>query len=97
VTVCYDNDEEPEIDKRMSKGSKAMGSLNRMITSREISREAKIRIYRTVVRPAVVYGCETWVLTKNSEIKLEAWERKMLRKIFKGTRTEDGEEKQIEK
>jgi hypothetical protein len=90
VTVCYDNDEEPEIDKRMSKGSKAMGSLNRMITSREISREAKIWIYRTVVRPAVVYGCETWVLTKNSEIKLEAWERKMLRKIFKGTRTEDG-------
>jgi hypothetical protein len=38
----------------------------------------------------VVYGCETWVLTKKSEIKLEAWERKLLRKIFKGTRTEDG-------
>jgi hypothetical protein len=34
-----------------------------------------------VVRPAVVYGCETWVLTKKSE---EAWERKMLRKIFRG-------------
>jgi hypothetical protein len=78
------------IDKRMSKGSKAMGSLNRMLTSREISKPAKIRIYRTVVRPAVVYGCETWVLTKKSEIKLEAWERKMLRKIFRGTRTEDG-------
>jgi hypothetical protein len=43
-----------------------------------------------VVRPAVVYGCETWVLTKKSEIKLEAWERQTLRKIFKGTRTEDG-------
>jgi hypothetical protein len=67
-----------------------MGSLNRMLISREISKPMKIRIYRTVVRPAVVYGCETWVLTKKSEVKLEAWERKMLRKIFKETRTGDG-------
>jgi hypothetical protein len=41
-----------------------------------------------VVRPAVVYWCETWVLTKRSEIKLEAWERKMMRKILKGSRTD---------
>jgi hypothetical protein len=46
-----------------------MDSLNRMLTSREISRAAKIR---TVMRPAEVYGCETWVLTKKSEIKLDA-------------------------
>jgi hypothetical protein len=90
VTVSYDNYEEPEIDKRMSKGNKAMGSLQRVLTSREISGAAKIRIYRTMVRPAMAYGCETWVLTKKSEIKLKAWERKMLRKIFRGTRTEDG-------
>jgi hypothetical protein len=84
VTVSYDNEEEPEIAKRMNKGSKAMGSLNRILTSRETSRAAKIRIYRTVVRLAVVYGCETWVLTKKSEIKLEAWERKMVRTIVRG-------------
>jgi hypothetical protein len=35
VTVSYDNDEEPEIDKGMSKGSKAMGPLQRMLTRRE--------------------------------------------------------------
>jgi hypothetical protein len=45
LTICYDNEEELEIDKKVSKGSKAMGSLNRMLTSREISRSAKIRIY----------------------------------------------------
>jgi hypothetical protein len=43
-----------------------------------------------VVRPAVVYGCETWVLRKKSEIKLDAWERKMMREIFKGSKAEDG-------
>jgi hypothetical protein len=73
----------------MSKGSKAMGLVNRMLTSREISRAAKIRICRTVVTPAVVCKYETWVSTKKSEIKLETWKRKMLRKRFKGTRTED--------
>jgi cob(I)alamin adenosyltransferase len=88
VTVSYDSEEELEIDKRMSKGSKVIGSLNRMLTSRKISRAAKIKMCRTVVRRAVVYGCETWVLTKKNEIKLEAWERKMLRKILKGSRTE---------
>jgi hypothetical protein len=44
VTVSYDNEEELKIDKRMSKRSNAMSSLNRILTSREISRAAKIRI-----------------------------------------------------
>jgi hypothetical protein len=48
----------------MSEGSKAMGSLNRMLTSTEIFGAAKIRIYSTVVRIMVVCGCETWVLMK---------------------------------
>jgi hypothetical protein len=77
VTVSCDNEEELEIDKRISKGSKATGSVNRMLKSREISRTTKIKIYRTVVRPTVVYECEVW-------------ERKMVRKIFIGTKTEDG-------
>jgi hypothetical protein len=49
------------------------------------------------VTPVVVCRCETWVLTKKSEIKLETWKRKTLSKRFKGTRTGDGEEKQIER
>jgi hypothetical protein len=40
--------------------------------------------------PTVIYGCEIWVLTKKNEIKLEAWKRKIPRKIFQGTKTEDG-------
>jgi hypothetical protein len=44
VTVSYDNEEDLKVDKRMSKRSNGMSSLNRMLTSREISRAAKIRI-----------------------------------------------------
>jgi hypothetical protein len=38
----------------------------------------------------VIYRCEVGVLTKKNEIKLEAWKRKRLRKIFKRTKADDG-------
>lgn len=90
VTVTNKNEEDKEIEKRIIKGSKAMGTMKRMLKSKEVSRAAKVRIYRTVIRPTVVYGCEAWVLTKKNEMKLEVWERKMLRNIFGGTKTEEG-------
>jgi hypothetical protein len=46
-----------------------------------ISRGTKIRIYGTVIRPTVMYGAETWVLTNADENALNIWERKVLRKI----------------
>jgi hypothetical protein len=38
----------------------------------------------------VIYKCEVGVLTKKNEIKLEAWEWKRLKKIFKRTKADDG-------
>lgn len=45
---------------------------------------AVIRLYETVIRRMVIYGCETWVLIKNAENILEIWERKIFRKIYDG-------------
>jgi hypothetical protein len=42
----------------------------------------KVRIYRTIILPVVVYGCETWSLTVREEHKLRVLENKMLRTIF---------------
>jgi hypothetical protein len=39
-------------------------------------------MYRTIIRPVVTYGSETWCLTANDEISLRTWERKVLRKIY---------------
>jgi hypothetical protein len=39
-------------------------------------------MYRTIIRPVVAYGCETWCLTANDDRSLRAWERKVLRKIY---------------
>jgi hypothetical protein len=39
-------------------------------------------MYRTIIRPVVTYGFETWCLTANGERSLRTWERKMLKKMY---------------
>ncbi|KAJ4438068.1 hypothetical protein ANN_14007 [Periplaneta americana] len=47
-----------------------------------LSRNLKVRIYKTVILPVVLYGCETWTLTLREEQRLRVFENKVLRKIF---------------
>ena len=42
----------------------------------------KIKIYRTIILPAVLYGCETWSLTLGEERRLRVFENRVLRGIF---------------
>ena len=42
----------------------------------------KIKIYRTVIVPVVLYGCETWSLTLREERRLRVFENRVLRRIF---------------
>jgi len=41
----------------------------------------KIRIYRTIVLPVVLYGCETWLLTLREKHRLRVIENRVLRSI----------------
>ena len=50
----------------------------------------KLKLYWSVIRPIVVYGCETWVLNKSIIQKLSVFERKILRKIFGPTKEANG-------
>jgi hypothetical protein len=55
-----------------------------------MSRKSKQKLYWTVIRPTVVYGCETWTLRENITQNLSVFERKILRKIFGPTKKKDG-------
>jgi len=48
----------------------------------------KIKIYRIIILPVVLYGCETWSLTRREERKLRVFENMVLRRIF-GPRSEE--------
>ena len=51
-------------------------------SSRLLSKHTKIKIYRTVILPVVLYGCETWSLTLWKERRLRVFENRVLKKIF---------------
>jgi len=50
----------------------------------------KIKIYKTVILPVVLYGCETWYFTLREEHRLRVFQNRVLRKIFGPKREEDG-------
>jgi hypothetical protein len=50
----------------------------------------KIKIYKTVIFPVLLYGCETWSLTLREEHRLRVFENRELRRIFGPKREEDG-------
>jgi hypothetical protein len=60
--------------------------------SRLLSKNLKIKIYRTLILPIVLYGCETWSLTLLEERKLRVFENMVLRRIFGPRRDEVTEE-----
>jgi hypothetical protein len=61
-----------------------------MLKSKNVSRNTKIRIYTTILRPIVMYGSELWVMTVREEEWLLRWERKILRKIVGAMNDKDG-------
>ena len=47
-------------------------------------------MYQVLVTPVVTYVCETWVLKENTKLKLQVFERKVLRRIYGPTKENDG-------
>jgi hypothetical protein len=53
-----------------------------------LSKNIKIRIYKTIILPVVLYGCGTWSLTLREEHRLGVFENRLLRRIFGPKRNE---------
>ena len=65
-----------------------MLSVQKLLSSWLLSKNLKIKIYRTKILPVVLYGCETWSLILREERKLRVFENTVLRRIF-GPRREE--------
>ncbi|XP_060527448.1 uncharacterized protein LOC132702745 [Cylas formicarius] len=57
-----------------------------LINDKEVSRNTKVKVYKDVNRPILIYGCETWVLSERQESKVNAAEIKYLRRVKGVTR-----------
>jgi hypothetical protein len=78
LVITSDNNCERDIKAR----SQSYYALTKVMKSQEISESTKLKIYRTVIRPVVMYGCEGWTMSEHMEEALRAWERKILRKVY---------------
>jgi hypothetical protein len=64
------NTNHEEIKRRLSSGNACYHSVQNLLSSRLLSKNLKIRIYKTIILPVVLYGCETWSLTLREEHRL---------------------------
>ena len=80
--ITENNEGTLEIGERIKAGNKAYYSSQKLLKSRLLSRTTMKRIYRTVIRSMVLYGSEAWTMTLTDELRLNTWERKILRRIY---------------
>ena len=59
-----------------------------VVVSRLLSKNLKTKIYRTIIFPVVLYGCEAWSLRAREETKLRVFENMVLRRTFGPRRDE---------
>jgi hypothetical protein len=54
-----------------------------------LSRNVRVKIYKTILLPVVLYWCETWSLTLRKEHRLRVFENRVVRRIFGPKRDEE--------
>ena len=85
------NSTQEEIKCRLEVGNSCYYSVQTLLSSRLHSKIWKIKIYKTIILPVVLCGCETWFLTLRDESRLRVFENRILRRIFGPKRDANGE------
>jgi hypothetical protein len=82
TTLTNQNDIHVEIKSRLNSGNACYRLVQNLLPSYLKQKILKIKIYKTVILPVVLCGCETWTVTLREEYKLRVFENKVLRKIL---------------
>jgi hypothetical protein len=88
--ISNDNSVQKEIQRSILADNRTYFAAINLFRNRLLSRTTKIRLYKTLIRPAVAYGAETWTMTKKEEQALIIFERKIFRRIC-GAKYANGE------
>jgi len=88
TALTYQNSIQEEIKRRLNLGNACYYSVPNLLSSRLLSKNLRIKIYRTIILPVVLYGCETWSLTLREESRLRVFENRVLRRVFGSKRDE---------
>ena len=85
--------------KDMPLGRKVTANLHSILKSRDITLSTKVHLFRAMVFPVVIYGCESWTIKKAEHRRLDAFElcywRRLLRVPFTARRSKQSILKEI--
>jgi uncharacterized membrane protein len=76
MTLTNQNGIHDESKNRLNRRNACYYSAQNLLSSRLISKNLKIQIYKTVILSVVLYGCETWSLTLREEHRMRVFEKK---------------------
>jgi hypothetical protein len=88
TTLTDQNCMHEEIKSRLNSGNAYYHSAQSLLSSHLLSRNLKVKIYKTITLPVVSYGCDTWSLTLREEHRLRVFENRVLRRILGPKRDE---------
>jgi len=71
-----------EIKKHLLLGRKVMTNLDSILKSRDIIWPTKVHLFKALVFPVVMYGCESWTIKKAKHQRIDAFELWCWRRLF---------------
>ena len=81
--ITADGDWSHEIKKHLLLGRKAMTNLDSVLKGRDITLLTKVCLVKAVLFPIVMYGCESWTITKAKCQKIDAFELWCWRRLLR--------------
>jgi hypothetical protein len=88
LTLTNKNFIQDEIKSRLKLGNACCYSVQNHLSSSLLSKNLKIKTYRTLILSVVLYGCETWSLTLREEHRLRVFENRVLRRVYRPKKDE---------
>ena len=70
ATICKEGAGMKDLKNRLSKARGAFLKFKRIWNSKSISKRTKLKLFKTVVVPVLLYGCETWKMNKEDDSEL---------------------------
>uniref|UniRef100_A0A4W2CM83 Reverse transcriptase domain-containing protein n=1 Tax=Bos indicus x Bos taurus TaxID=30522 RepID=A0A4W2CM83_BOBOX len=81
--ITADGDCSQEIKRRLLLGRKVMTNLDSVFKSRDITLPTKVHLVKAVVFPVVMYGCESWIVKKAEQRRIDAFELWCWRRLLR--------------
>jgi hypothetical protein len=88
--INSNNSIQEEIRLRLQAGNRSVFANKTLLKSKDFNAASKLQIYKSIIRPAVTYGCEIWAMTVIEQNRLLVFKRRVLRKIYGQTQENDG-------